>query len=102
MDAKSLRNAQGRIWLNVASSTSVLEGFANLDNSIFLALLPIYPAASPFLPAKYRARFEEYRAAAASASVMRHDCRKPVPLPDECVDHILCSHFLEHVKSVEA
>lgn len=102
MDINSIRNAKGQVWLNVASSTSVLEGFTNLDNSVFLALLPIYPKLSRVMPQRYKALFEKYRLAVDSAPMARYDCRKPIRLPDASVDHILCSHFLEHVKSSEA
>ena len=36
------------------------------------------------------------------AMVVQHDCRKPLPLPNGIVDHVLCSHFLEHVFPDEA
>jgi SAM-dependent methyltransferase len=101
MDPEKLRNDQGRIWLNVASSVGVLEGFTNLDNSIFLRLLPLYPLLRFGLRAGHLALVEQYREARAKATLIRHDCRKPLPLPSAVVDHVLCSHFLEHVSAVE-
>jgi predicted SAM-dependent methyltransferase len=33
---------------------------------------------------------------------IKHNCRKPLPFPSDSVDHILSSHFLEHVFPSEA
>ena len=33
---------------------------------------------------------------------LRHNCTKPLPFRSESVDHILCSHFIEHVYPKEA
>lgn len=101
MDVQKLRNDQGRIWLNVASSVGVLEGFANLDNSIFLRLLPLYPVLRFVLRPGHRELIEKYRDARARTTLVRHDCRKPLALPDAVADHVLCSHFLEHVSASE-
>ena len=96
-----MQNEDGKLWLNVASSDSVIPGFVNVDNSIFLRFLPVYPLIRPILPERYRTMFGRYKEAASKAQYLRSDCRKPVSLPDGSVDHILCSHFLEHVKAVE-
>ncbi len=101
MNLQKLKNDQGRIWLNVASSVGVLEGFANFDNSIFLRVLPLYPLLRFVLGPGHRALVEKYRDARALTPLIRHDCRKPLPLPDAVADHLLCSHFLEHVSADE-
>ena len=50
MRVADFQNEHGKVWLNVASSDSVLPGFTNLDNSMFLRLLRVYPAIRPSLP----------------------------------------------------
>lgn len=102
MRVDKIRNQHGEVWLNVASSDQFLPGFVNLDNSPFLRLLPFYRVLRPILPDKYRTMFGRYKNAASQAQFIPRDCRKPIPLPDSSVDHILCSHFIEHVKATEA
>jgi len=87
-------NSRGEIWLNVASSTQVLEDFINLDNHIFLYFLRPLNAFRRIVPGKYRRTIELYHQARRDTYLIRHDCRNPL-------DHILCSHFLEHVYPVE-
>jgi hypothetical protein len=96
------RNSHGEVWLNVASSIYVLEGFVNLDNHVLLRFAAVYPVIKVIFPGKYRVLIEQYRAARNKAALVKHDCRKPLPVASESVNHILCSHFLEHVYPVEA
>lgn len=98
---KRLRNKKDQIWVNVASSVHVLEDFVNLDNHLFIRFTGIYPFIKKLLPGKYHPLFEAYRRAGEKTILRRHDCRKALPFPEESVDHILCSHFLEHVYPVE-
>lgn len=89
--------------LNVASGPYVLEGFTNLDNSLFLQLSgPLYPAFRPFLGAEKREWVERFREAKKKAKVVRFDCRRGYGrFAEGSVDHILCSHFLEHIHKSE-
>jgi SAM-dependent methyltransferase len=89
-------------WLNVASSTYVLENFINLDDHPVFHLLPLYPVLHPFLTKPKRTWFQDFKAAQRRATLIRHDCRKRLPFRSETVDHVLCSHFLEHVYPDEA
>lgn len=88
--------------INVASSTYVLEGYVNLDNSVFYRAQVVYPILRKLLRRDRVEALERYRAAARRARVVLHDCRKPLPFDDGSVDHVLCSHFLEHVYPDEA
>lgn len=96
MQLDKMRNSHGEIWLNVASSHYPVDGFLNLDNHVFLTALE-RPFLLPFVPGRNKVLLDSYREARAKGPFLRHDCRKPLPVPDATVDHILCSHFLEHV-----
>lgn len=92
-----MANETRRVLLNVASSTCILPGFINLDNSPFLHVARIYPIAKPFLNASRRGPLESFAKALRAGTVVVHDCRKPLPFRGATVGHVLCSHFLEHV-----
>ncbi len=94
---QKLKNKNNQLWLNVASSVYVLEDFVNLDNHIFLRWLPYLPILKKVLPSKYHGWMNNYLEASRKAIMLQHDCRKALNFPDNSVDHILCSHFLEHV-----
>jgi len=84
------------VWLNVGSSTAVLEGFANLDNSPFLWVADVAPWLAGILGPGRRDAINEFRHARRRAPLRRRDCRRPLPYGTAEVDHILCSHFLEY------
>ncbi len=101
MDLGAYKNSKGQIWLNVASSTYVLPDFVNLDNHVFLKFRWALPFVKPALSRGHAAMATEYLNASAKATLLQHDCRARLRLPDGSVDHILCSHFLEHVHQDE-
>jgi predicted SAM-dependent methyltransferase len=102
MDLARYRNLRGQIWLNVASSIYPLEGFVNLDSDIRLRIGPIFPILRPFIPGRYHRWIQAYRRERQDNIFLVHDCRRPLPFPKGSVDHILCSHFLEHLYPDEA
>lgn len=102
MDLRHFRNSKNQIWLNVASSSNVLEDYVNLDNHIFLHILSVLTRFRWLAPRKYWGTIDAYDAARNKALLAKHDCRKPLFFPDNSVDHILCSHFIEHVSLIEA
>ena len=93
----SYRNSAGQIWLNIASSTLVLEDFVNIDNNIFLRYNTFFTLFKWCLPRRYWRSLELNSEAMCKATIIAHDCRRRLFFPDDSIDHILCSHFLEHV-----
>jgi predicted SAM-dependent methyltransferase len=81
----------------VGSSTSVLEGFINFDNSPFLWLADVAPWLGRILPARYRTVIADFQDAKRRAPLRRRDCRRPLPYGPGEVDHILCSHLLDYL-----
>jgi predicted SAM-dependent methyltransferase len=86
-----------KICLNIGSSCYLLDGFTNIDNNAFACLEPIFPLIRPFLRAKGRMWLETLRKGKLTATFKRANCRKPLPFQGGTVDHILASHFLEHL-----
>lgn len=89
-------------YLNVASSTMFLDDFINLDKSVYIKLARAYPIIKYFIKNKYKAQILRYRNALQEGILIEHDCRQSLPFSQNSVDHILCSHFLEHVYPDEA
>jgi len=86
-----------KVMLNVASGVFVMEDYINIDNSAFLMMAPYYFFLKFFLKKSYRVRIEEFIDAKKRTELIRSDCRKPLPFEHSSVDHIFCSHFLEHL-----
>jgi len=77
-------------------------GFINLDNHVFLSLARFWPSLGRVLPAGRRDALRVYFDATQQGRYARYDCRRPLHAGQARVDHILCSHFLEHVYPNEA
>lgn len=101
INEKKLKNKYGKVWLNVASNIYVLEDFINLDNHIFLKYLNLFKIISPFFNKDKQKMILSFNEANKRTKMLVHDCRKKLKFKDNSVDHILCSHFLEHVFSDE-
>lgn len=85
------------IKVNVASSTKCLDGFINFDNSVFLHLVKIAPYSINFFPKKYQEILIEYKKANSKFDLRIWNCKKRLPFKDSTIDHVLCSHYLEHL-----
>ena len=85
--------------INVGSGHLVLDGFVNLDNSLFLKLSrsPFQWILKPFLNESKKEIIRLFTEASKRAELRKYDCRKRMPFEDNSVSHILCSHFLEHL-----
>lgn len=97
-----MAKAPGQLWLNVASSHYALPDFTNLDNHPFLGVSKWPLAIQKLLFRRHLALLQNYQAAHSATELVRHDCRRRLPFADGSADHILCSHFLEHVYPREA
>jgi predicted SAM-dependent methyltransferase len=87
----------GGLWLNVASSHLVLDGFVNLDRSVYLTLAPALPVLRHLLGPGHVQAVRRAAALRRRPDFRTHDCRRPLPYAAGTVDHVLCSHFLEHL-----
>jgi ubiquinone/menaquinone biosynthesis C-methylase UbiE len=89
---------KGKLNINVGSGLDVVPGFISLDNSPYLKFARIWqPILRLFLSHDKLEIVKDARQALETGHFIQHDCRKKLPFPDSSVDHILCSHFLEHV-----
>jgi predicted SAM-dependent methyltransferase len=101
MNTLKYRNKHDKIWLNVASSTFVMEDYINLDNHPFLKWLPVFKFFSFLLNDAHKKYVQDFVDAKKRAQIITHDCRKKLKFPNDSVDHIVCSHFLEHIFPTE-
>lgn len=101
-ELRNYKNSRGKVWLNIASSMNVLKDYVNLDNNIILHFVDSLKLGKFFIPKKYWIIFDRFAEAKQQALLIKHDCRKPLFFPDNSIDHILCSYFLDYVYPAEA
>lgn len=97
-----LRNRQGEIWLNVGGGNYFIDDFVNVDSNYLCFLAPLYSAVRPFLKASAREWLTKYKALRRPNNFVFANCRLPLKFPAHSVDHILISHFLEHLHYEDA
>lgn len=97
-----MRNSHGKVWLNVGSGARLLPGFVNLDSDWLVFLAPFYGALKPLLKHGAREWIETFRERRKTAKFRYTNCSKPLRVEPESVDHILASHFLEHLYREDA
>ncbi len=89
----------GDLNLNIGSGYLALDGFTNIDNSIAnkIATSFFYPLIKPFLGKSKRELIQLFVDGNKEAKIHAYDCRKKLKFKDSSVNHILTSHFLEHL-----
>lgn len=102
MNIEKFRNRHGRIWLNVGSGYFFLDDFLNVDSNFLVFVAPFYRIAKPMLKAPAREWIETYKAKRHGDNFLFANCRRPLHFPPNSVDHILISHFLEHLHLEDA
>lgn len=99
---RGVARGSGKLWLNVGSGAYPEPGFINLDNHLYLLAAPLYPVVRRLVRGQRAAGVRKYFEATKRGQFVRYDCRQPLRFARPAVDHILCSHFLEHVYPNEA
>ncbi len=97
MNLERFRNRHGKIWLNVGGGNYFIDDFVNVDSNFLYFLAPFYPVLKPLLKAPAREWIEGYQAQRRPDNFLFANCRLPLKFPASSVDHILISHFLEHL-----
>jgi len=97
-----LRNRHGKIWLNVGGGNFFMDDFVNVDSNVLCLLAPFYPAIKPVLKAPAREWLDTYKARRLPHNFVFANCRFSLKFPANSVDHILISHFLEHLHYEDA
>lgn len=98
MNLEKYRNRHGQIWLNVASGNYFQKDFVNLDSNFLVWLSPFYPLIKNLLKPNGREWLRVFREGLASGHLFKYaNCARPPAFPANSVDHILTSHFLEHL-----
>src|SRR5262249_31946272 len=96
-DPDKFKNSPRQIWLNGGSGNYLLAEFVNVDSNFLFFLVPFYPVLRVFLKPAARDWIEKFKAQRRERRFKLANCAKPLPLPSDSVDHILASHFVEHL-----
>ena len=88
------------VKVNIACGTYVVPGWINYDRSLNI-VLSRYKFLKKLLYT-FRLTTREFYETTWPSNVIRRDVRKGLPLPDESVDFIYSSHFIEHLAHEEA
>lgn len=91
----SASNRSGLLKVNVGCGTTIAEGWVNFDNSPNLLISKI--PGLRWLLYQLRLLDEFHYQISWNKKVILNDTRAGLPLPDESVDAIYASHFLEHL-----
>ena len=88
------------IKVNIGCGTTTVDGWINYDSSlgIFLCRHRFIKRLLFAFKLISKRSYETFW----PSNIIRRDVRKGLPLPDESVDFIYCSHFLEHLSHEEA
>src|SRR3954447_78269 len=99
MNVENMRNSQGKVWLNAGCGPRLIPEFVNLDTNWLVWFAPFYPVLKPLLKGGARSWIECYLDARKdrTARFKFRNCAKPLRVERGSVDHILASHFLEHL-----
>ena len=79
-----------------------MEEFVNVDSNFLCFLSPFYPAAKAFLKTPTCEWLTTFQAGRRDNNFIFANCRRPLKFPSDSVDHILISHFLEHLHYEDA
>jgi predicted SAM-dependent methyltransferase len=92
----------GFVKVNLGCGSSVAPGWSNIDGSLN-SLVSKWPAllqkiSFRFSGSKQFYSFDQYHAILSDNIFIHHNLEYGIPLPDQCVDFLYSSHFLEHLK----
>jgi predicted SAM-dependent methyltransferase len=79
-------------WINVDASPNAM--LANLPSAVLRTLYRFSGSRELVTPDEYVSRLKSHR-------FVHHDVTHSLPFPDESIDFIFCSHFLEHLTKLQ-